>query len=102
MEQQRMFQEVLDEFNLDAVAVHFVVEEDIVMQRLLKRAEIEGRADDNEEAIKRRMNIFHSETKPILDVYREQDKYIEVDASPSIDEVYDLFLEAVKNYEQQH
>jgi adenylate kinase len=98
LEQQAMFQDALSEFNLDATAVHFVVAEDVVMQRLLKRAEIEGRADDNEEAIQRRIGIFKSETYPILDIYKQQNKYIEVDATPDIDQVHQNLLQGLQNY----
>ena len=43
------------------------VDNDAVVARLLKRAEIEGRADDNEETIRERMRVYDAETDPLLD-----------------------------------
>lgn len=40
-------------------------------KRLLERAKTSGRADDNEETIKKRLTTFHSETKPVLGVFKD-------------------------------
>ena len=63
------------------------VDNEAVVQRLLKRAEIEGRADDNEETIRERMRVYDAETAPLLDFYRSRGKLIEVDGMGTIDEV---------------
>ena len=55
---------------IDAVVVLTVEKEEIV-QRLLKRAEIEGRADDTEEVIRRRMDVYTEQTAPLLAVYAD-------------------------------
>ena len=54
------------------------VDEEAVVQRLLKRAEIEGRADDNEETIRERMRVYHEQTAPLLAFYREKGLLVEV------------------------
>jgi adenylate kinase len=54
------------------------VDEDAVVQRLLARAGIEGRADDNEETIRDRMRVYHEQTSPLLDFYRERGLLAEV------------------------
>jgi len=72
-----------------ASSVLFLVcPEDILKQRLLKRGETSGRADDNEESIKKRFTTFIETSMPVVDYYRTQDKVIEIDSSSSIDEVY--------------
>lgn len=63
------------------------VDNDAVVERLLKRAEIEGRADDNEETIRERMRVYDEETAPLLSFYRERGRLIEVDGMGSIEEV---------------
>ena len=63
------------------------VDNDAIVERLLKRAEIEGRADDNEETIRERMREYDGKTAPLLDFYRERGKLVEVDGMGSIDEV---------------
>lgn len=63
------------------------VDNEAVVQRLLKRAEIEGRADDNEETIRERMRVYDTETAPLLAFYASRDRLIEVDGMGTIDEV---------------
>ncbi|MFZ1374551.1 MAG: adenylate kinase, partial [Nostocoides sp.] len=54
--------------SLDAV-LELTVDEDAVVARLLRRAEIEGRVDDTEEVIRERMAIYHRETAPLAAIY---------------------------------
>jgi adenylate kinase len=63
------------------------VDNDAVVARLLKRAEIEGRADDNEETIRERMRVYDAETAPLLEFYGSRDRLIEVDGMGTIEEV---------------
>jgi adenylate kinase len=60
--------------------VALVVDEDELVARLLKRAELEGRADDNEETIRNRMRVYREETAPLVAYYRERGLLAEVDA----------------------
>ncbi|HKK51496.1 MAG TPA: adenylate kinase [Myxococcota bacterium] len=72
------------------------VDTEAVVQRLLKRAEIEGRADDNEETIRERMRVYETETAPLLDFYRERGKLIEVSGMGSVEEVGQRIREALE------
>lgn len=63
------------------------VEPDAVVGRLLKRAEIEGRADDNEGAIRQRIRVYDEQTAPLLDHYRAQGVLLEVPGMGEIDDV---------------
>ena len=67
--------------------VALVVDEDELVGRLLKRAEIEGRADDNEESIRNRMQVYQRETAPLIAYYREKGLLAEVDALGAVEEV---------------
>jgi len=71
---------------LDAVVVLTVDEEELV-QRLLQRAEVEGRADDTEEVIRRRQEVYAEQTEPLIGVYRERGILHEVDGMGEVDEV---------------
>ncbi|MDF2093288.1 adenylate kinase [Knoellia sp. 3-2P3] len=71
---------------LDAV-LELTVDEDAVVQRLLKRAEIEGRADDTEEVIRERQVIYRRETAPLADVYAGRGLLVQVDGMGEVDEV---------------
>ncbi len=71
---------------LDAVVVLTVDSEEIV-QRLLQRAQVEGRADDTEDVIRRRQELYVEQTEPLIDVYRRRDLLVEVDGMGEVDEV---------------
>ena len=45
-----------------------------MVKRLLKRAETSGRADDNEETIRKRLQTFVSATEPVIEYYKQKDK----------------------------
>ena len=71
---------------LDAV-VSLMADVDEVVRRLLKRAEIEGRSDDNEDTIRVRLQVYAEQTAPLLDIYRQRGMLVEVDGLGPIDEV---------------
>ena len=52
-----------------ASVINLTADEQIVFDRLLKRAKIEGRADDNEVTIKHRIEVYNTSTKPILSFF---------------------------------
>ena len=71
-------------------------EGEAVVKRLLARAEIEGRPDDNEETIRERMQVYESQTAPLLDYYRKCDLLVEVDGMGTVDEVFARVDEALR------
>ncbi|MBD8868508.1 adenylate kinase [Nocardioides donggukensis] len=79
---------------LDAVVV-LTVDEDEVVQRLLARAQVEGRADDTEEVIRRRQEVYGEQTAPLIDVYRQRGILVEVDGMGEVDEVTERIFAAL-------
>ena len=71
---------------LDAVVV-LTVDDDVLVQRLLQRAALEGRADDTEDVIRRRQELYAEQTAPLIEVYRDRDILIEVDGLGEVDDV---------------
>ena len=71
---------------LDAVVVLTVDDEELI-QRLLQRAAVEGRADDTEDVIRRRQELYAEQTAPLIEVYRARDILIEVDGLGEVDDV---------------
>jgi len=59
-----------------------------MMQRLLKRAELEGRHDDNEETIKARASVFNEQTKPLINYYAAQNKTVTINGSRDIPVIF--------------
>jgi adenylate kinase len=79
---------------LDAV-VCLTVDQDEIVQRLLQRAQIEGRADDTEEVIRRRQEVYLEQTEPLIDVYRKRDIVVEVDGMGEVSEVTERVFAAL-------
>ena len=77
------------------LCVAITVEGDVVVERLLKRAQIEGRTDDTEEVIRERMRIYRKSTAPLLDYYRERELLVEVDGTGTADDVEQRIEEVV-------
>jgi adenylate kinase len=79
---------------LDAVLVLTVDGEELV-QRLLERAKTEGRADDTEEVIRRRQELYAEQTEPLIEVYRDRGILVEVDGMGEVDEVTERIFDAL-------
>ncbi|QYJ04083.1 adenylate kinase [Nocardioides panacisoli] len=71
---------------IDAVVVLTCDEEELIA-RLLQRAETDGRADDTEDVIRRRQEVYTEQTAPLIDVYRSRGVLQEVDGMGEVDEV---------------
>jgi adenylate kinase len=72
-----------------------------VVARLLKRAEIDGRPDDNEETIRVRLQVYAEQTEPLLDLYRSRGMLIEVDGLGPIDEVSERVFAALDAHRER-
>jgi adenylate kinase len=79
---------------LDRV-IELSVDDEVVVDRLMKRAEVEGRVDDTEEVIRERMAIYHRETRPLSETYRGRGQLVEVDGRGEVDEVTSRILAAL-------
>ena len=79
---------------LDAV-VSLMVDPEVLVTRLLDRAAKEGRADDNEETIRRRMEVYAGQTAPLLFHYESHGLLVEVEGTGTVAEVRQRMLAAV-------
>ena len=71
---------------LDSV-VALEAERSVLMQRMQKRAEQEGRADDTPEAIEKRLATYEQETAPLLDVYESRGQLVVVNGVGDVDDI---------------
>ncbi len=96
LRQAQDLEELLKEANGGVnVVLALDVPDDELMGRLLKRAQIEGRKDDTADVIANRLNVYHSQTKPLMDYYAAQDKMKSVHGVGSIDQIFNLLCEKV-------
>jgi adenylate kinase len=71
---------------LDAVVL-ITADTDEVVSRLLKRAELEGRADDTEDVIRHRLSVYAEQTAPLIDLYAARDLVVTVDGLGAVADV---------------
>lgn len=84
---------------LDAVVV-LTVDQDEIVSRLLQRAQIEGRADDTEDVIRRRQVLYAEQTEPLIEVYRERGLLVEIDGMGEVGDVTKRIFEALDDLPQ--
>ena len=93
---EKIVKEVLnDEIS---ICISLVVEDEILVQRLLNRGKTSGRTDDsNEEIIRNRIKEYYAKTAEVAELYKQQGKYVEVNGVGEIDEISEkLFAEIEK------
>lgn len=91
VEQAEILTELLDKAGtkLDGV-LNFVIDEDVVVGRMLSR----GREDDNEDTIRNRLEVYRTETKPLIDHYGDQ--IINIEAEGEVEEINQRVLDSLK------
>ena len=87
---------LLEELGLkvDAAVLLEVPTEELV-KRLLKRAQEEGRADDNEETIRRRLEVYQKETEPLIDYYARRGVLFTLQGTGPVDEITECILKVL-------
>lgn len=98
--QTEALEEIVKEILEDEVSVclSLIVNDEILVERLLKRGETSGRTDDsNEEIIRNRIKEYYAKTAEVAELYKQQGKYVEVNGVGGIDEISQkLFAEVEK------
>lgn len=80
---------------LNAVVGLEVPEEELV-NRLINRGKESGRADDNEETIKKRLKVFHEQTSPLKEYYKKEKKYKEIDGVGELERIFSDIIKALE------
>lgn len=73
------------------------VDNDELIDRLLKRGQESGRSDDNMETITERLNVYHSQTAPLRDFYTNEGKYHAIKGTGAIDDIFNSIRNALKD-----
>lgn len=85
LSQVEALDEILDGAEIDAV-IELSVDDDVVVERLLGRAKEQNRADDTEDVIRHRIEVYHEQTSPIVAAYAERGKVVKIDGGGNIEE----------------
>lgn len=78
------------------VVIGLEVDDAELIKRIVARGKTSGRADDNEETAKKRLDTYYSQTLPLKDFYIKQGKYAKINGVGSIDEIYAEISAAIK------
>ncbi|WP_428311704.1 adenylate kinase [Hydrocarboniphaga sp.] len=76
-------------------AVHLHVSDEEIVKRLLDRAIKEGREDDKEDVIRKRIAVYNAETHPLLDYYKAQGKLVTLEGVGSVDAIFDSVVKVL-------
>ena len=90
---------VKDELGTEiSICLSLIVDDEVLVERLLKRGETSGRTDDsNEEIIRNRIKEYYTKTAEVAELYKNQHKYVEVNGIGNISEISEkLFAEVEK------
>ena len=71
-----------------AAMIELDVPEDELMTRLIKRGQESGRADDNEETIKKRLVVYHSQTQPLIEWYKKEGLHHHINGSGTLERIF--------------
>ena len=96
--QAEALQRMLDERG-DRVAamLELDVPEEELMQRLIKRGQESGRADDNEETIKKRLVVYHSQTQPLIEWYKQEGLHHHINGSGTLERIFSDIQKVIDN-----
>jgi adenylate kinase len=80
-----------------AAMIELEVPEDELMKRLILRGQQSGRADDNEETIRKRLVVYHQQTQPLIDWYRQEGLHHHIDGLGDLDRIFADICAVVDN-----
>lgn len=80
---------------IDAVLV-LTVDQDEIVQRLLRRAGTQGRVDDTEDVVRHRQDVYAEQTAPLIDVYTDRGLLLQIDGMGSVDQVSARVFDALE------
>lgn len=88
LKQAEFLEQLLQELGRGSTqAINLDVPDEVVVSRLLGRAKIEGRADDTEAAIRRRLEVYRQETAPLISYYRDRQQLKSVNGDQPLEQV---------------
>ena len=80
-----------------AAMIELDVPEDELMKRLILRGQQSGRADDNEETIKKRLVVYHSQTMPLIEWYKNEGVHYHIDGLGELDRIFADICNVIDN-----
>jgi adenylate kinase len=79
-----------------SVVLEFQIPEEVAIERLTRRAEEEGRADDTPDSIRNRLRLYHEQTEPLIEHYRARGNLVGIPADRPVEEVFEDIQKALE------
>jgi adenylate kinase len=79
------------------VVIELVAEPNETIERLRRRAVQQGRSDDDDAVVRHRLDVYHEQTEPLIDIYDSRGLLVKIDGHGSVDEVTDRITDALKS-----
>jgi adenylate kinase len=99
VQQAGLLEALLKEHNLRFTGcLALEVDEEELVQRLLKRAQDQGRADDTEEVVRERMRVYREKTQPLEDYFKGKDLYVSTNGLGSLEDVYARIVPIIEGW----
>ena len=89
---------LLKKYNMEAIMIDLMVDEQLLIQRLIERGKVSGRADDNLNTIRHRIAVYHNQTEPIAHYYLHHGNYCPVNGNHTMADVFLQIMKIIDNY----
>ena len=89
---------LLKKYNMEAIMIDLLVDEQLLIQRLIERGKVSGRADDNLNTIRHRIAVYHNQTEPIAHYYLHHGNYYAVNGNHTMADVFLQIMRIIDNY----
>ena len=89
---------LLEKYHKEAIMIDLLVDEQLLIQRLLERGKSSGRADDNLNTIRHRIAVYHQQTEPIAHYYLHHGNYCPVNGNHTMADVFLQIMRIIDNY----
>jgi len=96
--QAQALTKMLAKYGMDAIMIDLMVDEQLLIQRLIERGKVSGRADDNLNTIRHRIAVYHQQTEPIAHYYLHHGNYFAVNGNHTM---ADVFLQIMRIIDSQ-
>lgn len=89
---------LLKKYYMEAIMIDLMVDEQLLIQRLIERGKVSGRADDNLNTIRHRIAVYHNQTEPIAHYYLHHGNYFAVNGNHTMADVFLQIMRIIDNY----
>ena len=93
--------ELLKKYNMEAIMIDLLVDEQLLIQRLIERGKVSGRADDNLNTIRHRIAVYHNQTEPIAHYYLHHGNYCPVNGNHGMEDVFLQIERIIERFQEE-